>query len=51
MPKESVRRKILDLEKIGVIKKSGKKIFIVRDTLNNARATNTLNDLATLLRF
>ena len=28
IPKESIRRKVLDLEKEGVIKKSGKKIFI-----------------------
>ena len=33
IPKESTRRKILDLEKSGVIKKNGKKIFIVRDTI------------------
>ena len=49
IPKESTRRKILDLEKSGVIKKSGKKIFIVRDTLYAARATDTLNEIATIL--
>ena len=49
IPKESVRRKILDLEKNGIIIKSGKKIFIVRDTLYSARATDTLNEIATLL--
>ena len=49
IPKESVRRKVLDLEKSGVIKKSGKKIFIVRDTLYSTKATNTLTELATIL--
>ena len=42
IPKESVRRKVLELEKSGIIKRSGKKIFIVRDTLYSVRATNTL---------
>ena len=32
IPKESVRRKILELEKAGVIKKSGKKMFVNRST-------------------
>ena len=49
IPKESVRRKVLELEKLGVIKRSGKKIFIVRDTLYSARATNTLTEIATIL--
>ena len=49
IPKESIRRKVLDLEKAGVIKKSGKKIFIVRDTLYSVRATNTLTEIATIL--
>ena len=49
IPKESVRRKILDLEKNGVIIKTGKKIFIVRDTLYSARATDTLTEIATIL--
>ena len=49
IPKESIRRKVLDLEKAGVIKKSGKKIFIVRDTLYSLRATNTLTEIATIL--
>ena len=29
IPKESVRRKVLELEKKGVIKKTGKKIFVI----------------------
>ena len=49
IPKESVRRKVLELEKSGTIKRSGKKIFIVRDTLYSVRATNTLTELATIL--
>ena len=49
IPKESIRRKVLDLEKNGIIKKSGKKIFIVRDTLYSVRANNTLNEIATIL--
>ena len=49
IPKESIRRKVLDLEKNGIIKKSGKKIFIVRDTLYSVRATNTLTEIATIL--
>ena len=49
VPKESIRRKVLELEKLGVIKRSGKKIFIVRDTLYSVRATNTLTEIATIL--
>jgi hypothetical protein len=49
IPKESIRRKVLDLEKNGIIKKYGKKIFIVRDTLYSVRANNTLNEIATIL--
>ena len=49
VPKESIRRKVLELEKIGTIKRIGKKIFIVRDTLLSAKATNTLTEIATIL--
>ena len=49
IPKESIRRKVLELEKKGVIKKNGKKIFIVRDTLYTTKATHTLTEIATLL--
>ena len=49
IPKESVRRKVLDLEKNGIIKKSGKKIFIIRDTLYSVRANQTLTEIATIL--
>ena len=49
IPKESIRRKVLDLEKNGIIKKSGKKIFIIRDTLYSVRANQTLIEIATIL--
>tara|TARA_B100000927_G_scaffold17723_1_gene13658 strand:- start:243 stop:1205 length:963 start_codon:yes stop_codon:yes gene_type:complete len=49
LPKESIRRKVLELEKDGTIKRTGKKIFVVRDTLYSARATNTLTEIATIL--
>jgi len=49
IPKESIRRKILELEKQKIIKRIGKKIFIIRDTLYSARATHTLTEIATIL--
>ena len=49
IPKESVRRKILDLEKNGAIKEIGKKIFLDRSTLHEAKATDTVLELSTLL--
>ena len=49
VPKESIRRKVIELENEGTIKRVGKKIFIVRDTLYSARATNTLTEIATIL--
>ena len=49
LPKESVRRKVIELENEGTIKRTGKKIFVVRDTLFSARATNTLTEIATIL--
>ena len=49
IPKESIRRKVLELENEGTIKRTGKKIFIVRNTLYSARATNTLTEIATIL--
>jgi len=49
VPKESIRRKVLELEKVGTIKRTGKKIFIVRNTLYTAKATNTLTEIATIL--
>ncbi len=49
VPKESIRRKVLELEKQKVIKKTGKKIFIVRDTLYSAKAVETLAEVANIL--
>ena len=49
IPKESVRRKVLELEKEGIVKKIGKKIFLIRDGFFKTRATNTLTEIATIL--
>ena len=49
IPKESVRRKLEELEKKGVIKKSGKKIFLDRSAFITAKAEQTLNELSVLL--
>ena len=49
IPKESVRRKLQELEKSGVIKKNGKKIFVDRSAFITAKAEQTLNELSILL--
>ena len=49
IPKESIRRKVLELEKLKVIKRTGKKIFVVRDTLYSAKAVDTLTEVANIL--
>ena len=49
VPKESIRRKVVELENEGTIKRASKKIFIVRDTIYSAKATNTLTEIATIL--
>ena len=49
IPKETVRRKILNLEKKRLIKRIGKKIFVDRSTFHNAKATDTLKELCILL--
>ena len=49
IPKESVRRKVEELEKKGVIKKFGKKIFLNRSAFHAVQAKTTLADLCTLL--
>ena len=49
IPKESVRRKLVELEKKGVIKKSGKKIFLDRSAFITTKAEQTLNELSILL--
>ena len=49
VPKESIRRKVLELEKLKVIKRTGKKMFVVRDTLYSAKAIDTLTEVANIL--
>ena len=51
IPKESVRRKIQDLEKEGVIRKSGKKIFVDSSAFieAKAKAEQTIKEVSTLL--
>ena len=49
IPKESVRRKIQELQKSDIIKKSGKKIFIDRSGFITAKAETTLNELCILI--
>jgi len=49
IPKESVRRKVLELEKKGIIKRVGKKITVDRSGFYTAKAVNTLKDLTILL--
>jgi DNA-binding Lrp family transcriptional regulator len=49
IPKESVRRKLQELEKSGVIKKTGKKIFVDRSAFTTAKAEQTLKELSILI--
>ena len=49
IPKESVRRKLQELEKSGVIKKTGKKIFVDRSAFITAKAEQTLKELSILI--
>ena len=49
IPRESVRRKIELLKKKGVIKKSGKKIFVDRSAFITAKADKTLKNLSILV--
>jgi DNA-binding Lrp family transcriptional regulator len=49
IPKESVRRKLQELEKSGVIKKTGKKIFVDRSAFTAAKAEQTLKELSNLI--
>ena len=49
IPKESVRRKLQELEKSGVIKKTGKKIFVDRSAFTTAKAETTLKELSILI--
>ena len=53
IPKESVRRKIEELEKLGVIKKNKKKIFVDRDIISKyfppSNRMKTVNEVTNLL--
>ena len=49
IPKESVRRKLQELEKSGVIKKTGKKIFVDRSAFTTAKPEQTLKELSILI--
>ncbi|MDA9024935.1 MarR family transcriptional regulator [Candidatus Pelagibacter sp.] len=49
IPKESVRRKVEELERAGVIKKKGKKIFVDRTGFTTVQAKTTLRNISTLL--
>lgn len=49
IPKETARRKVAELEKLGVIKKKGKKIFIDRSAYDTVRPVVALKNLSLLL--
>ena len=49
IPKESVRRKVEELEKADVIQKKGKKIFITRTAFTTTQANLTLKNMTTVL--
>ena len=49
MPKETVRRKIVELENKGIITRTGKKIFLNRSAFITAKANNTLKDFSILV--
>ncbi len=49
IPKESVRRKISELETKGIIKKKGKKIFLDRSAYESQEPINTLKNVSVLL--
>jgi len=49
IPKESIRRKLQELEEAKVIRKNGKKIFVDRSAFITAKPQQTLKELTTLL--
>ncbi len=49
IPKENIRRKIIELEKKGIIKKKGKRIIIDRSSYISTQPINTLKNLSNLL--
>ena len=49
IPKESVRRKIIHLEKVGVIKRTRKKIFIDRSAYETVQPISALKNISYLI--
>ena len=49
IPKENIRRKIIELEKKGIIKKKGKRIIIDRSSYISTQPISTLKNLSNLL--
>ena len=50
IPKESARRKLQELEKAKIIKKTGKKVFVDRDAIIAVKPEQTLKELISLLQ-
>ena len=51
IPKESARRKVQELQKKGVIKKIGKKVFLDRNLIKSVQPADTLNAVSVLLNL
>ena len=51
IPKESARRKVQELQKKGVIKKIGKKVFLDRNQIKSVQPADTLNAVSVLLNL
>ena len=51
IPKESARRKVQELQKKGVIKKIGKKVFLDRNLIKSVQHADTLNADSILLNL
>ena len=49
IPKESARRKLQELEKDKIIKKTGKKVFVDRDAIIAAKPEQTIKDFTALV--
>ena len=50
IPKESARRKLQELEKAKIIKKTGKKVFVDRDAVIAAKPEQTINEFTALVK-
>ena len=51
IPKENARRKVNELEKKGVIKKIGKKVFLDRNLIKEVQPIDTLKEVCVLLNL